>query len=499
MEAADRLTASRRQITVQFSRKHRLWYAFPIVAWAIAEMLNRLVLNQHMKIVFAAYQFLDPNALKNDLFRSILLLHSQPPMLNVAAGIILKLSALSGLSPEWIANVLFATLGLATGLLLFYLTWRWTGSRLAACISVASYYANPSYYGGSQAGTGRNEFFYEFALQPVLLLVIASASAWLARPDYRSGIVFLLAVSLVVNTRTLFHPVVWGLISVMAVMLPYALKYRRMVAIFTGCALLLVLGWAIKNYILFGIFTPSSLDGYNLGKGFAYLPEPLGQADLNSKLPDATELLSRFPRIANWNRKSLEVVTSGTKGDIGPNWNNLYFITTRHEALARAIEGRKNWPVFRDHLIFMYKFVTRQMYLHPYAGTAFGAYPDEFTGYLWLYDRALFSPVYVKPPHSNALYWTVFAFFILPALLFGALVYVAFSKGNRIGVGLLTYTAFFPVISALLSDGYEGNRMRHSTYPLMILLAVTIVVGACKGISAIKFLKTKANQGANPS
>ena len=58
-----------------------------------------------------AYQYLDPVLLKSDLLRSLLYLHSQPPLFNLFLGTVLKVSPLPALSYD----VLFKTVGVLTG------------------------------------------------------------------------------------------------------------------------------------------------------------------------------------------------------------------------------------------------------------------------------------------------------------------------------------------------------------------------------------------------
>lgn len=452
------------------------WYGVPMMAFFCAEAVNRLVLHQHMVMApCGLYQLLDENALRDTLLKSMLLLHGQPPLFNLLAGLIFKAAAVLGCTPGAIAGFLFGASGLATAILLFYLTVRWTGSYLLGCIGVVLYFAEPSYFGGSNAGVGRNFFFYEFILQPIILLVIASADIWLKRANGWAGLLFVIMTAITVNTRTLFHPILWGIVITAAVLIPNVKKSTRATVLLACCALSLFFIWPIKNYILFGVLTSSSWDGYNLDRSYSVLPRGLQHFDINSPWPDATYLLNEFPRIAGWSTKSLKVVTAGAKSCGGPNWNNLLMLTTRKEALQLAFQARTNLRADWQHVILMYKYATRPMYIHPYTHQAFDAYPDQFTGYLWFYDRLFFSPVFTSTPRRDSLVWNVDGIFLLPLLFCSCLILIWVCKERRLLFGIATYTAFFPLISASLSDGIEGNRMRHSTYPLMILLALIAV------------------------
>ena len=302
-----------------------------------------------------------------------------------------------------------------------------------------------------------------------------SGSLWLERAELRAGLAFVLSVAVVVNTRTLFHPLLWAAVTTVAVLAPHVRKHARGTIALGVLALVLCSAWAIKNYVLFGVLTTSTWDGLNLDRGFTGLPAPLSSFDTTGPWPDATSLLSRFPQIASWPRESLRVVTAGTKPCGGTNWNNLYMVTTRNEAVARAMSARKDLGHYLGHIVLMYLLTTRPMYVHPYDGKAFGMVPDQFVGYLRLYERLFFSSSLETADPPSAPHWNVLNLLFLPALISGALFMISRSRGNRLMLALVVYTAFFPFISACLSDGFEGNRMRHSTYPLMIVLTLVTV------------------------
>ena len=360
-------------------RKH-VWYLVPLTAFVLAEVVNRFLLRQHMIMPLCLiYQILDPVALKTDLLRSLMLLHGQPPLLNLLTGLILKSAALIGCAPETLADVLFGICGLTTAYLLFGLVVRWTESHILGSLAVLLYFSNPSYYGGGFAGTGRNYFFYEFLLQPVLLLLCWTASLWLNRGAARAGLCLVLCAGIVTNTRTLFHPVIWGVVITAAALATRFRKQPRTVVLLGLLAVLVFFGWAGKNYLLFGTFTVSTWDGLNLDRDFASLPRPLGDIDVNKPWPDATALVADFPHLSGWPQKSLTLVTSGSKVCGGVNWNNLYMVTTRNEAVARGLAARKDLKRYIRHVVFMYKLTTRPMYLHPYNGQAFGLDPEQFT------------------------------------------------------------------------------------------------------------------------
>ncbi len=457
-------------------------YLIPVAAFFIAEVLNRWVFGQKMAITFWFAQTLDPTALKTDLWRSLLLLHSEPPLFNLITGLMLKFASALDWRPETLADIIFGAFGLATGVTLFHLARRITNSMLAATAAVVLFYAEPSYYGGvSNAGVGRNFYFYEFPLQLVLLILSLSAWNWLRRANRWAGALLVASAVIVVNTRTLFNPLLWGVPVLFVVVIPQFKTHARQSIAMLFCGICLFTPWALKNYYYFGIATLSSLDGYNLSRDMAPPPKLLQNLNMNASLPPAAQFLPRFPRIMDFPPKSLEEVTSGTKSIGAPNWNNLVIVVTRQEAIRIGLAARRDIGAYWKHIVQMYKLATRAMYLHPYLWNAFGKTPPQFSGYLWFYDRLFYQNL---PDSTAAHYWTprlnVFAVFWLPALLIGVIAHLYYFKETRLWLALTAYTAFFPIIAASLSDGWEGNRMRHSTYPLMIMIAVILISSVCR-------------------
>ncbi len=454
--------------------KPHLWrYAIPIALFVLAELLNDLVLHQAMRFPYEYWQLLDKSLLEQHLWESLLLLHSQPPMFNLVLGVLLKAGALLHVRPEFLASVMFGALGLATALFLFHLAMEWTRSIALASLACFLYFANPSYYGGSNAGIGRDTFFYEFGLQSLLLLVFVSAFWWMRRSNRWAGLTFVCAIGAVVNTRSLFSPLFWGSVLVGFVLWPNFRKHRRDTVLLSCLAFVFFTFWPFKNYILFGQFVSSSLDAENLVRAYPPAPKALDDLLVRSESPPAAELLGAFPNLRSFSPEALVAVTAPRKSNGVANANNLIVLITRRETLRQAIEARQDIPLTLERISIMYLFATRPMYQQPYDLSYFDGYPKPFRSYVNIYQTIFFSPVGPKIAPNRFL--NIFNIVLLPLLIIGAIVAVCCCKQDRVLLGLLTFTAMFPLISASLSDGFEGNRMRHSTYPLMILLSVVLL------------------------
>lgn len=198
--------------------------------------------------------YLDPAWLRDDLVRSLLWLHSQPPGYNAFLGIVLKLFSGS-------ENPAFSLTAHAAGLLLavaLAATARALGVRESlSVLAAALFLASPA------AVLYENLLFYTL---PVALFLAAAPLAfrcWADDGGWRWGCGLASLLVLVVWTRSLFHPL-W-------LLLPYGLlllvrRSKGSVLAVAAGALLLASIPAAKNQALFGFFGPSSWMGMSAAR-----------------------------------------------------------------------------------------------------------------------------------------------------------------------------------------------------------------------------------------
>lgn len=451
----------------------------PLALFAAALVFDYGVLGRSMRFDPTMYQFLDLEALRHHPGTSLLLLHGQPPLLNVVLGIAAGVAGALGLHLETVLGVLFAAAGAVTAVGLQRLVLEWTGSPLRALACVALYLVEPALYVEHTAGVGLNFFFYEHLLQPVLVLLAWALIRWHKGRSTVEAAAAIALVGVAVNLRSLCHPLLWGTpIVILVVLGTRAAERSRWRAAAFGAAALLVFGWSAKNAYLFGAFTNSSWDAYGLSRGFVPPPVELRPFLGGGGAPDGTPLLARFPHLAAFGADSLRVVTAPTKRDGSANWNHLLFLTTRADLTDRALAARSD--LGRDVAIagVMYALSTRAMYLHPYTGRAFGKSPAEFEGWLWLYDRMLYldvSAILGDTGEQPGL--TLFGLVWLPLLVVLAVAHARRVPDERFGLATLGFLALFPLAVACATDGVEGNRMRYSTFAVIACVTVRRDVG----------------------
>lgn len=203
----------------------------------------------------AYHQFIDSQALRDDLGRSLWYDHTQPPGLNLLWGLALKLSPDH---PDRVLWPVFLACGLATALVLLRLLIR-LGCRpaVAAALAVA-WVASPT------AVLVESYLLYT----PFEVLGLATIALLVARwADRGSGgaLAGALAVAAALAlTRSTFH-LVWvvGLVALAAVV--HRDRWRT-VAVVGLVPLLLVGGWYTKNLVLFDQWGASSWMGVSLSR-----------------------------------------------------------------------------------------------------------------------------------------------------------------------------------------------------------------------------------------
>lgn len=198
-------------------------------------------------------QFIDVKLLETRLLESLRYYHANPPMLNLLAGIGLKLF---GVHAGAFFSAVFHLLGLLTALIVYALTLRLSGARPAAIIATALLVFSPSFV------LYENWLMYSFPAAALLTL-----SAWVLYRYLDGGqtkwcVAFFAVLAILLLTRSLFH-LAWMVL--VALLLTVCLwERRRQVLMAAAIPLLVVALWYGKNYYYFGVFSSSTWMGLGL-------------------------------------------------------------------------------------------------------------------------------------------------------------------------------------------------------------------------------------------
>jgi hypothetical protein len=225
-----------------------------IIFIASRSLYSRAGLQFDADTIHRTWHFIGTYLLKNDLWRSIFYLHTQPPLMNLLTGIGLQLF------PQAYASV-FHAFFLAGGFLLM-LAIYFLGNRLGfpkyLSIILATWFViSPATL------IFENYYFYTYPTTILLTLSAVFLFRFLEKKRVVDGLLFSLMLAANALTWSLFH-LVWlaGCFGIVA----FVLKGNRRKALWLVPAFLLVFAWYTKNGILYDSFTASSWAGLNLFK-----------------------------------------------------------------------------------------------------------------------------------------------------------------------------------------------------------------------------------------
>jgi hypothetical protein len=447
-------------------------------------------------------QLLDRSFLLEHPFESLLYLHSQPPLLNALAMLIVHASEFTGASERAVASVLFGGLAFGCFALLLAVAKLATGSRLASAICGAALLANPAF------AFYRHRLLYEI---PAMLAVLLAGWSFLrfVREGRRGDwIGLMLALALLCMTKSLFHPLLALAIALLALAAHHFSARTALRDLARGCApgfalgVALVVLWPAKNALVFGQFISSSWLGFNL---IVRTPVPPYEPFVDF-IERAHIHASLEPRIARFEPMfagdDLEVVLAMKKPSHPkiPNWNHLAVLYTSGELVRRGLEWRfANFGEWMRMTAGRYFMTMRASFVFPYSskrpfrgGKRYNAYAKGYRDVVypdlrpWL-ERA-FPDWFV---HRYAVIidapipYTPWAF-AYPPLLVAFAVMALRRRHEPLGgfLALCALASAWTILVPAVTDGVEGNRMRLATAPLVCVGAYALAQLAARGLRA---------------
>ena len=338
------------------SRNREIGPALLILAvWAVSRWIFLLKGGSFLaRPLDFAMQYLDPALLRGDLLRSLLYLHTQPPLFNFFLGAVLKLSSDPGLSYE----LLFRTMG-ALFPLLFYAVFRLLEIRRWIALAATSVFMfNPTLL------LYENLLYYTYVEGFLVMLSIFLFACWCT--GYRPGVLLLFWLSMLCLglTRSLFHPVFF-----FAVAAGLALHLRRSrpgpkragaFLLSSAAALLPLLALCLKNLLVFGFFGTSSWAGMSLWtKVNGFMPEQLEELHsrgIVSRVALQAELRAFQPIDHYFDDSGLQEVPCHHPADCAvrkstgkPNFNHGGYVQVSRQLMKDAVA-----LIFHDPGLFIF-------------------------------------------------------------------------------------------------------------------------------------------------
>ncbi len=208
-----------------------------------------------MEPLFYFIQHIDVLLLREDLLRSLWLLHGQPPLYNLYLGIGARL-------PRGVDFLYYRYSYLAMGAFSASCVWILARDmnihRAGRIVVTALWILSPV------AIIYENFLFYTYPVQALLLASFVCVSTWLRTSRLRWAMAACGMWSVIVLSRTLFHPLWYVAMTGLLVVLS---AKRKPAAIMGGAFLLPVLLWCLKNALVFGFFGTGSWLGMSLARG----------------------------------------------------------------------------------------------------------------------------------------------------------------------------------------------------------------------------------------
>jgi hypothetical protein len=439
-------------------------------------LYNRAGVPFDANTVTRMWHFIDTDLLKNDLWRSMFYLHTQPPLMNLLTGISLQLF------PETYARV-FQAFFLLGGLLLA-LAIYFLGNRLgfpkALSAALAAWFAlSPA------TVVFENYYFYTYPTTVLLALAGVFLARFLEKKRALDALLFSLLLAANALTWSLFH-LAWLLVCLG--MAAVFLHGNRRQALWLLPAFLLVFAWYAKNKVLYDSFTASTWAGLNLFKTVTTnIPERMRKGWVKDGLVSKLALvppyrspevyLEYFPETP---RTGIPLLDEINMSNGYRNQHHLSYVYAEkgysRDALRMIVHAPGYYLSILPYSAYIY-FHSASDYEHTLDIRAPIDGLDTIWNRLfygqWRKDESLgerataFSPDHVG-------WWLIFGFFFV---LIATPVYLwrqraEFHAPEYGLVVFMLWNIVFVTAAGILLDIGENNRTRFSIDPFLLLLGV---------------------------
>jgi hypothetical protein len=418
-----------------------------------------------MTVPYDFFQFLAKEPLTSRLAESLFNLHAQPPLLNLGLGLALKLERATGWAPERTLLALHLALGVVATLALVALLVRLGVHPWLRRLVMVLVLLDPAFY------IFLLLFFYSFHELVLLLLAAVAVQRFLAARQVRFYAAACACLVTLTYTRSLFH-FAWTLAILAALALaarPEGL--RRPVLGLLAASALLVLAWPVKNLLRFDFFGSSSWQGYNLSQGLIREYPPIWAAFVLKDAPGQAEARERLAQTVPERFRSIPVLAAATKESGSPNWNHYSIIL-----LSRGLEGpvlrrlRENPGLLLAKAAANYRQAVIDPARDPFLHSLEEQAPNPLA-WIWLRTHEQGAYLYFgKDPQTGPL--PGFAWLLPPALALVLVQIVRRRRSDPAGAGTAAFllgAILWVLAMVLFVDGREGNRMRFSTQPLLLV------------------------------
>lgn len=345
---------------------------FPLVCLVLLFCASRIFLwyfgvKPDVSHIYSHWQYLDVELLRTDLLKSLLFLHSQPPLWNALVGGLLQASHGDEgfLQISWVVGS--CMLSLLTGVMIFELVARIGGSRLLAVLAISSwfflggayYYENYLFYPLFTA------FFATFVVWCFFRAVISDATV--VRHVYLLGVgLGLLILSL---TWTLFHPL-WVAITIVATAAMLTQQGKRTPLLIAIMIIAMSSVVPMKNAYVFGLFSAGSWAGLNFAEVAPTRQDSDKFKSCGWDVLDEATCSQKWVRISGSRYETHPSLVACVKSRGGINFNHAAYIAKSQACSQLAIKAIwDDLPAYVINRILAlgasYQLLPEQYYFHP--------------------------------------------------------------------------------------------------------------------------------------
>ena len=291
------------------------------------------------------WQMIDPLLLQTDLWRSLLYLHSQPPMLNLFTGLVLQWFPAASQSA-------FHAVYFLTGLIL-----AWSVYRLGLALELPTWLslvASALFTISPPIVLYEHWLFYTYPVAAALALAGVALHRFVRTKKFWWGFLFFSLLAFVALSWSLFH-LVW-LVAIVSSLI-YFMPNRKKVFLAALLPLTLVIGWYGKNYFLFGEFTASTWAGMNLSNATTYrLPSQetsrliqSGKLSPFAQIPSFSAPEAYFNLLPNTPLTGIPLLDETRKSNGRINFHHVIYIEVNHFYLQDSLQVIRIHPTLYLH------------------------------------------------------------------------------------------------------------------------------------------------------
>lgn len=440
-----------------------------IVGVFILSRLLTFLLGMHLNdwALYAYWQYLDLETLRNNLLAGIWYDHAQPPVFNLFLGSVLKLG---GNRSTFLFAAILKMISLANALLLYSIVKKLSRLSFLPLVVAIAYLLSPATL------VFECELFYTTSISLLLLIsvfyIIRLTES--GKAINAMGVVFPLI--LLCLTRSVYH-IVWLLIVMVCLLIYFRNRSffnSLLLAALTG--LVMVGSWYVKNKIIFGKFTASTWIGMNMARNVFHDNEVRDSSQIESFIP--------FSRIGVYKKfldTAFEIPYKGLNDrDLLAEMKNDSFINEREVSYIRISDlyQKASLEYIRNHPGLYLKNVFQSSILYFTPATIYSLALEQVTKikyYDLIYSVNLTH--YAQNKQQRRILLTISAFLKMILYFFVFLILIRYCIQTRSisawNLFIFLTLGFVFGISSLF-EHYENMRFRFETEPLFMILAAQV-------------------------